>query len=219
MNEIANYINNDFQAIDSNQSVSEVQCFFEDINFSHFPVLEEGMYIGCIAIDDLETFDVDKKIKDYRYALEGFFVREKIIWLDVLEVFAQNHANLIPVLNDDNLYVGYYKISNIIKFFYETPILKEKGAVIIVEKDTNNYSMGQVVQIIESCNGKILGVFISNSKLDKIEITIKIAIGSTNEIIQSFRRYEYEIVSHHEDDNYLINLKERSDYLDKYLNI
>ena len=32
-------------------------------------------------------------------------------------------------------------------------------------------------------------------------------------------RYEYEIVSEHEEDNYMNSLKERSDYLDKYLNI
>ncbi len=40
-----------------------------------------------------------------------------------------------------------------------------------------------------------------------------------NEIIQSFRRYDYEIISEHFEDNYINTLKERSDYLDKYLNI
>jgi hypothetical protein len=38
-----------------------------------------------------------------------------------------------------------------------------------------------------------------------------------NEIIQTFRN-NYEIISEHQD-NYINNLKERSDYLDKYLNI
>jgi hypothetical protein len=34
-----------------------------------------------------------------------------------------------------------------------------------------------------------------------------------NEIIQTFRRYNYEIISEHQEDNYINNLKERSDYL------
>ena len=38
-----------------------------------------------------------------------------------------------------------------------------------------------------------------------------------NEIIQSFRRYNYEIISEHQEDNYLNTLKERSEYLDIYL--
>ena len=50
-------------------------------------------------------------------------------------------------------------------------------------------------------------------------MTIKIAMGSTNEIIQTFRRYNYEIVSEHHEDNYINNLRERSEYLEKYLNI
>ena len=44
-------------------------------------------------------------------------------------------------------------------------------------------------------------------------------MGAINEIIQTFRRYNYEIISEHQEDAYIENLKERSDYLDKYLNI
>jgi len=79
--------------------------------------------------------------------------------------------------------------------------------------------MSQVAQIIETNNGKILGLFISEANADFVEITIKLSLGGMNEIIQTFRRYNYEIVSEHQEDNYLNNLKERSDYLDKYLNI
>jgi hypothetical protein len=79
--------------------------------------------------------------------------------------------------------------------------------------------MSQITQIIESNNGKLLGLFVSDSDVDTIEITIKVSLGALNEIIQTFRRYNYEIVSEHHEDNYINNLKERSDYLDKYLNI
>jgi hypothetical protein len=48
---------------------------------------------------------------------------------------------------------------------------------------------------------------------------VKITLGSINEIIQTFRRYNYEIVSEHQEDDYLNNLKERSEYLNKYLNM
>ena len=40
-----------------------------------------------------------------------------------------------------------------------------------------------------------------------------------SDIIQTFRQYNYEIVSEHQEDIYLNQLKDRSDYLDKYLNI
>ena len=219
MLEITNYINNDFKPFDSGEKINYVQDFFADLTFSHFPVVEESIYIGSIAADDVVTFETQKSIKDYRFTLEGFFARTNMIWLDVLEVFAQNNTNLIPVLDETNKYVGYYELSDIVQFFAETPFLKEQGGIIIVKKPTVDFSMSQVAQIIETNNGKILGVFISEANADFVEITIKLSLGGMNEIIQTFRRYNYEIVSEHQEDNYLNNLKERSDYLDKYLNI
>lgn len=219
MTEIADYITNDYKALDSRQAIAEVQDFFVDVPFSHFPVLDEGTYIGSIAADDVETFDSDKKVADYRYALEGIFARNNMIWLDVLEVFAKNHSNVVPVLDENNLYLGYYELEDIVKFFHETPFLKEQGGIIVVEKSITDYSMSQVAQIVESNNGKLLGMFVSQADANKIQITIKIALGGMNDIIQSFRRYNYEIISEHQEDNYLNTLKERSDYLDKYLNI
>ena len=219
MTEIINYITNDYKAIDSQETIAAVQDFFDELTFSHFPVVEEGIFIGSIASDDIETFDNFKKVFDYRYSLEGFFAREKMIWLDVLEVFAKNHANLVTVLDEKNQYLGYYEIRDILNFFHETPFLQETGGIIVVQKKTLDYSMGEITQIIESNNGKILGLFVSESDFENTQVTIKISLGVMNEIIQSFRRYNYEIVSEHYEDNYINTLKERSDYLDKYLNI
>lgn len=219
MTEITNYITNDFRAIDSQETITAAQDFFNELNFSNFPVVEEGIFIGSLAADDLETFDNDKKVGDYKYTLEHFFARTNMIWLDVLEVFAKNQTNIVPVLDENNKYVGYYEIGDIMKFFHETPFLKEPGGIIIIKKGVLDYSMSQITQIIESNNGKLLGLFVSDSDVDTIEITIKVSLGALNEIIQTFRRYNYEIVSEHHEDNYINNLKERSDYLDKYLNI
>jgi Mg/Co/Ni transporter MgtE len=219
MTEILNYITNDYKALDSQETIFDAQDRLDEISYSHFPVVEEDVYIGCIIKDDLETFDGDKKVADYRFTLEPFFARTTMIWLDVLEVFAKNHTNLVPVLDENNQYKGYYEIEDIIKFFHETPFLKEQGGIIIVQKGILDYSMSQVAQIVESNNGKLLGLFVSEANTENVQITIKISLGGMNNIIQTFRRYNYEIISEHQEDNYINNLKERSDYLDKYLNI
>lgn len=219
MRELSEYINNDFKPFSSTEVVGVIQDFFADSTFSHFPVLDNGVYLGCISAVDAETFESEKTAHDYRYALEGFFVRTTMIWLDVLEVFARNNANLVPILDENNKYIGYYEITDVIKFLNETPFLKETGGIIVVEKTANDYSMSQIAQIVESNNGKLLGIFVSAATAEKVQITIKTTLGGINEIIQTFRRYNYDIISEHHEDHYLNNLKERSEYLDKYLNI
>jgi len=219
MRQLSEYINNDFKPFSNTDLVEDIQDFFAEDSHSHFPVLDNGVYIGSISANDAETFESNRPIVDYRYALEGFFVRPKMNWLDVLEVFARNNSNIVPILDENNKYVGYYDITDIIKFLNETPFLKESGGIIVVEKPVADYSMSQITQIVESNNGKLLGVFVSQADAEKVQITIKTTLGSMNEIIQSFRRYNYEIISEHQEDDYLNTLKERSEYLDRYLNI
>jgi Mg/Co/Ni transporter MgtE len=219
MTTITDYINNDFRAMDSEETILAAQDFFMDVSFSHFPVLEDGIYLGSIVAEDIETFDTDKKISNYKYTLEPFFVRSSMNWLDVLEVFGKNHTDIVPVLDENNRYLGYYELTDSMRFLNETPFIKEAGGIIIVKKALTDYSMSQVSQIVESNNGKLLGLFVSKSDNETIEITIKVSLGVMNDIIQTFRRYNYEIISEHNDDNYINTLKERSDYLDKYLNI
>lgn len=219
MIEITDFLNNNIKALRTTDSVADAQDLFAEYPFSHFPVLEDGVYIGSAGAEDIELMDIEKTMGDLRYTFERFFVRNTSLWLDVLEVFAKNETNVLPVLDDKNNYVGYYEITDIIKFFHETPFLKENGGILIVEKGITEYSMSEVAQIVESNNGRLLGLFISEANMDKVQITLKISMGGLSEIIQTFRRYNYEIVSEHQEDVYLNQLKDRSDYLDKYLNI
>ncbi|AIJ37192.1 CBS domain-containing protein [Flavobacterium psychrophilum] len=219
MNTLSDYINNDYKPLDIHESIGMAQDFFVETPFSHFPVTEEGVFIGNLSSDDIETFDFDKKIIDYKYTLEHFFAKSNSIWLEILEDFAKNKTTILPIIDQSNKYLGYYEIADIISFLNQTTFLKESGSIIIIEKNITEYSFSQISQIIEGNNGKILGLFISDSTGAKTQITIKIAAGGINEIIQTFRRYDYEIISDHQEDNYINNLKERSEYLDKYLNI
>ena len=217
--ELIDYLNNDFKPFKTSDLISDCQDFFAEMPYSHFAVLNENVYIGSIAADDVENFDNEKTVTEYKYGLEGFFARNTMLWIDVLEVFAKNESNVVPVLDENNTYLGYYQLADVVKFFNETPFLKEKGGVIIVEKPVLDYSFSQISQIVESNNGKLLGAFISESTVATVQVTVKIASGSINEIVQTFRRYDYDIISKNEEDNYLSALKERSEYLEKYLSI
>jgi len=219
MTEITDFLNTNIKALRTTDSIADAQDLFAEYPFSHFPVLEDGVYIGCADAEDTELMDIEKTIGDMRYSFDRFFVRDTTIWLDVLEVFAKNETNLVPVLSDENKYLGYYEITDIIKFFDQTPFLKEQGGILVVEKGALEYSMSEVAQIVESNNGRLLGLFISESDMHKVQITVKISMGGLSEIIQTFRRYNYDIITEHQEDAYMNTLKDRSDYLDKYLNI
>jgi predicted transcriptional regulator len=219
MENLQELIINNIKPLDSKDKIVTAQDLFLDLSYTHFPVIENDVYIGCITKEDAETLNSTSLIGDNKYNFERFYVKTSMTWLDILEEFAKHETNIIPVLDNQNNYVGYYELNDFIHIFNETPFLREEGGILVVEKEGNDFSMSQIAQIVESNNAKILGLFISKIENKNTEITLKISLGGLNEIIQTFRRFEYKIISQHQEDSYIKNLKERSDYLDKYLNI
>ena len=219
MTTVIDMIRNDYKALQTSERADAVQDFFNDSHLSHFPVLDHDEFMGSLSQNDADTFAFDKDINQYKYTFENFYARAEIGLLDLLEIFARHQTDVVPILDANNKYLGYYEVQDIIRVFNETPFLSEKGTTLIVEKDILDYSMSQIVQIVESNNGKVLGCFISNNAASTIQVSIKIASGGINEIIQTFRRYNYQIISEHYEDYYLADLKDRSDYLKKYLSI
>lgn len=217
---LSEFIINDIKPLNSDAKISDLQLLFNQLTYSHIPVKDENnAYLGSFSETDAHCFDGDKALNKYLYSIEDFYVRDTTIWVDVLEAFAKNSTNIMPVLNAKNVYLGYYELNDVIGLFNETPFFFEAGGILVIEKGLADYSFSEISQIVESNNGKLLGAFVSKIKNDVVQITLKIGNSSLNDIIQTFRRYSYNIVSGHEEDSYNQSLKERSDYLKKYLNI
>ncbi len=211
------YIINDITPFDLTTKVSEVQNAFNQLTYTHIPVTKDGVFEGAISENDIHCYDADKTLEAYQYSLEKFHVKQHTNWLDILEAFALNNSTIMPVLTDSYKYLGYYELSDIMNIFNDTPFLGEAGGIIVIEKGTTDYSFSEISQIIESNDAKILGVFVSKTENDITQITIKVGHTDINAIVQTFRRYSYNVVSNHQEDRFIDDLKKRSQYLDKYL--
>lgn len=148
-----------------------------------------------------------------------FLLRKMQVGFDVLEIFARNEANLLPVLGNEEEVLGYYDITDVVGVFINTPFFTEPGGILVVTKGAKDYSFSEIAQIVESNNGKLIGGFISEMRNELVQITLKIGSSNLNEVMQTFRRYNYNILFGNIDDQFIEDLKQRSDYLDKYLNV
>ena len=219
MENLETLIINDIYPVELKSTVGELQQLFNQLTYSHIPIFNDKVYTGCVSENDVHCFNQNKPIGDLSHIIEGFFVRKNKHWLDVLEIFANHETNILPVLDEDNKYIGYYELKDVIQLLYETPFLNESGAILVVEKGFQDFSFSEIGQIVESNNAKLLGAFVSYIKGDLVQVTMKIGVSDLNDVLQTFRRYSYNIISGHEEDRYIASLKERSKYLDKYLNI
>ena len=214
------YILEEIKPLRLKDTIKSAQKVFENYPITHFPVIENNKLLGSFAEDDIQTLEnKEDELISYAHLLQSFFTDKNATVLELLKIFAENDTNIIPVLNEHKEYLGYFDLRDVLDLFSTSPFMVEESETLIIEQLKNVYSMSQIVQIIESNGGQLLGLYISEKKENFIQITLNIISDEINEIMQTFRRYDYKIISMHENDMYLEDLKNRSEYLQKYLEI
>ena len=216
----ANYILNDVKPLDLNSSLEKLQDVFDKTSYSHLPVLDGEVYFGALNRIEFELIkDPDFKLQDHRALLEPFYVTDSMNWFEVLQYFATYNTNIMPILSGEKKYLGYFELDDFLNLFKCTPFLHEEGVILVVAKSANDYSFSEISQIVESNNATLFGAFVSKIEDDVAQITLKLSLHDINNTLHSFRRYNYEIVNEFEKDKYIDELNQRSEYLQRYLNI
>lgn len=214
------YINKNIKPLDVNDKIKKAQKLFEQNSYSHFPVVNKNIFCGLIEREAIEFFNFDdKRLIELKNQFKIFYAGDSVNWFEVLQNFATYNSNLIPVLNTNKEYIGYYELNDFLHIFRSTPFLHEEGVILVISKNINEYSFSEITQIVESNNATLFGAFISKIENEEAQIVLKLSIHDINNTLLSFRRYNYRILNEFKKDKYLDELQERSDYLQKYLNI
>ena len=188
---------------------------------SHIAVVDNGEYHGLIS--DNEIYDLDDTfvpLDQVKPVLIKLFVQPFDHIYDILTVFAENNITALPVLNEDDQYLGVIGLEQIIKALYKMTNSKEPGGVIVMALNVRDYSMAQVAQIVESEGANILSAFTRTSDDSlKMELILKINQSDLSRIMSSFERYNYEIMASFHESVHEEDLKRRYEQFIKYLNI
>ena len=206
-----------FDAFTFKDSVENLIESCNHYGFSHLPVVEKDIYRGMIRCDDLlEIEDKSQQLKNFTHLLEKIYLSLPMDWTETLGMMMRNEANVMGVLDLGGHYNGIRLLDDVLNLIAEKSFINEKGYVLVISKLTADFSISEVAQIIESDGGVILGILV-NETGQNTEVEVKIKTEDINEIIQTFRRYDYNIISQMEEDLHLQELKEHSDFLRRYL--
>ncbi len=211
---------NDISPLSLQSKIEDAQRIFSESNLHYIPVIDNENYLGCIADYVVDGIEGDTEIRDFVMDLSNFYGKEDMNEQEVFEIMGRHRTNILPILSQNKGdYLGYLELKHLLAYFSNMPFMNEHGNFIVVQKAQSEHSFSEVSQIVESNNTKLLSLYISSFENDMIQTTIKMGDGDFNAIAQTFRRYGYDIISDHYDDVFLNNLKERSRYFDRYLNI
>lgn len=195
--------------------------WMDEFKVSHLPVLKNGNFVGVISETDIldkmdlnETLDVLFDHLPRPYVFEGAHIYE------VLAKISEHRLSVMPVLDEQEHYIGCTTIFNLITLIANTGSIKEHGGIIVLEVNQVDYSMSQIGQIVESNNARILSSYIMSSPdSTKLEVTLKINQIELDRIIRTFERYDYVIKASYQKSSGDDDIQFRFDALMNYLNL
>lgn len=189
---------------------------------SHLPIVNDKEFLGLISENDIYDLNIpEEPLGNHQLSLLRPYVIEHQHIFEVMEVLSRLQLSLMPVLDVNKNYLGVITQMELLHYFADLSAFKNSGGIIVLEMNSNNYSLTQISQIVEGNNAKILAAYVTtHPNTTKIEVTLKLNVTDLTSIKQTFNRYNYTVSGaflRQDDESDLLN--DRLNFLFKYLDI
>jgi CBS domain-containing protein len=165
----------------------------EDYKVKHLPVVNEGHYVFLISEKDIFSMENPKDSIE-NVSIYAPSVSEETSILEVLQVVVKNRVTVLPVVNSQGEYLGAITLGGLIDKLGELCNAGHSGAIIALELNPQDYSLSQIVHLVEQNNAKVLNVFsFMEEKTDKLIVLLKIDLEDAANILRSLERFNYPV--------------------------
>ena len=195
--------------------------WMEEYRVLHLPIVNNREFLGLISEFDLHDLtDLSQPLGHIRLSLTAAVIYEYQHVFDVLKVFNEFKLTLLPVIDENNNYIGSITLHSIIERLGDIIPVGNVGSIIVLNVDQRSLVLSEIARIVESNDARILAMFVSTSPdSTEIEVSIKIDKMDISAIMQTFTRYNYSIKSSFSQGDDENDLRKRYDALMNYLNI
>ncbi len=202
---LKNLITNDFKPFGSDRSLHDFKVLAHDFKLSHVPVVEKDYFKGVLNEECFEECE-NKTLRELLSHLEKFSLTPSQTIFQAVNMFRLYGTNFIAIVSEDEKYLGYITVEDVLAEWSKSPYISEPGALLIVETNLKDYSMSEVSKIVESNNARIYGMNIHRFMEDRIQVLLKISAANVDSVIETFERFNYTLIfksSSTEKDNFL----------------
>lgn len=213
-------ISNEIIPLRTSDTGEEALSMMNDFYVRHLPIVNNRQLLGLISEDDILNFDANEAVGSYSLSLIRPYANAKDHIYELLRLLAEYHLTLIPVVDDEENYIGVVTLEALLLHFAQTASFSEPGSILVLEISKRDYSLAEIARIVESENAAVLSAFVSAvPESARIEVTIKINRQNVHSIIATFTRFDYDVKASFNEADYVSSLRERYDALMSYLNV
>ncbi|MBO6536515.1 MAG: CBS domain-containing protein [Balneolaceae bacterium] len=188
---------------------------------TRFPVVNDGELIGMVSLDTLIEAD-NEELKISALSLQdNISIPESQHLFEAARTMLAHEQFILPVVDHEQRFVGVIKKREVLQALGDVFNLESFGSVITIEMMPYDFTLTEVIRLIETEQAKVLGVAVEqpNDNYGFYRVSIKLNMEDSSNVCSTLQRYGYVVTSQVSSATMERDLSERADELIRYLDI
>ena len=211
----------DIPSLSVEQTGRDAFHMLSDFHVKHLPVVDEGRLVGLLSEEDIFNHKLSDPIGSFDLSmLRRFAVNGNEHIFEVMRVMGDNRLTVIPVIDEEGMYLGLISQNDLLRYFANTASFTEAGAVLVLDMPRRDYSLATITRIVEENDVKVLNAFVtSSSDPENVEVTLKLNRHDLGRVIASLERHSYEVKEMFGEVEHSDGMRDRYESFMNYLNV
>lgn len=212
-------ISTDVEVLHPSDACGDALSRMMDSGVSHWPVSDQGLFVGMVSAHDLRDQKPGKPVRDNLMSVPVYRLESHSHLFQILSVFSQANYSVLAVTDGEN-YLGAISLPHLLELSGQLLTLSQEGAIVTLEMKPNNYVLSEISRFAENDGLKIIGVLIHKQpESDNIQVHLKLNDWEVSRFIGTLTRFNYQIAGVFTTASVLDDLRTRYDALMKYLDL
>lgn len=215
-------LDNQIAPLTADEAVPDAIERMRELGTNVLPVVESTTrkLIGLVHIDQLTNNEGLQSIADVSLQ-EPVKIYETQHIFEAIRLMLMHELRLLAVVNKELTLQGMICKSEVLETLTNMLNLTEFGSVITIELVQRDFTLSEIVHIVETEGAKILGITVETPEMDQkiFEVSIKLNLKDVSRVAAALRRYEYTVITDSGNEVYEMDIETRADELIKYLDM
>jgi signal-transduction protein with cAMP-binding, CBS, and nucleotidyltransferase domain len=212
-----------FTPLVSSDKVSSALAKMDAWQTANIPVIEPitRKVVGQVTLDMLMELPDESQLLSEIELDPPIYAYEYQHLFEVARQMLSKEVRFIAVVDNSEAIIGIIQKKDLLDAFSEMLNISSHGSVISIEVGEADYTLTELVNIIEAEGAKILGLTVEHSRGEEsgIHVSIKLNLEDTSAVVSSLKRHGYASTTENRDDLLQVDMSSRADELLRYLEL
>lgn len=183
--------------LSTTDTVAEALLDMAEAHVAHLPVLDPAGRLDSVVTEAALRAHPDPDAPlGTLMAGEPVSVEIDTHVFDAAHLLRQHGLSMLPVVGPDRAYAGLVIRHDVFGQLAHMLATEEPGAIVVLDVARDNFSLGQVAQIIEQNGVRILSVSTEDDPgAGRVRVTLKLNVTDTARVRHLMAHYDYRVVA------------------------